>query len=415
MNRGADNAADYYPVSVFRKKYLNPELVKRTIETGSFERAFAELSRSGAKKVERKSVTQLLPPKVEWLTPQSRAIETAENTITVKAKITSDSELTGVKLLLNGRTFATERGMKKVRRESDYIRWIEHEIALNPGDNELTIFAENVNSSVNSEGRLVTYNVEKEEWMKPNLYMVSIGVSDYEIGDIGLDYPDDDARAMSRMFRNQKGMLFNNVTIKELYNRDATQDNILDVLDWLERNTTQKDVAIVFVASHGYNDSRGNYYILPSDGNPDKLRRTGVSWHDFSDILGNLPSRVLLFLDTCHSGQLGSNLIAMRGAVDNTEAIRELSSDENGVVILAASTGREYSQERAEWGHGAFTKALIEGLEQGKADYSGDGIIHLRELDVYLSERVKTLTGGVQHPTTQKPSTISRLPLYQIK
>ncbi|MCH8272420.1 MAG: hypothetical protein IIB41_04100 [Candidatus Marinimicrobia bacterium] len=45
-----------------------------------------------------------------------------------------------------------------------------------------------------------------------------------------------------------------------------------------------------------------------------------------------------------------------------------------------------------------------ESFEMGKADYSGDGIIHLRELDVYLSERVKTLTNGAQHTTTQKRS-----------
>lgn len=33
------------------------------------------------------------------------------------------------------------------------------------------------------------------------------------------------------------------------------------------------------------------------------------------------------------------------------------------------------------WEHGAFTKALVEAMEEGQADYSGDGIILLRELD----------------------------------
>ncbi len=73
------------------------------------------------------------------------------------------------------------------------------------------------------------------------------------------------------------------------------------------------------------------------------------------------------------------------------------------------------SLEHPDWGHGAFTKALIEALEKGQADYSKDGMINLREMDLYIAERVEVLTKGEQHPTTQKPSTISRFPIVQVK
>lgn len=173
---------------------------------------------------------------------------------------------------------------------------------------------------------------------------------------------------------------------------------------------------MVFVASHGYNDKKGNFYILPVKGDPGKLRVTGVSWYEFSDILGNLPSKVLLFLDTCHSGQLGIKMLTMlRGQDDVTDILREISSDENGVIVFSASTGKESSMESSEWKHGAFTKAILEGLENGKADYNNNGIIHVRELDNYLAERVKKLTKGNQHTTTLKPSTISIMPIYKIK
>lgn len=178
--------------------------------------------------------------------------------------------------------------------------------------------------------------------------------------------------------------------------------------------TEQKDVAVIFLAAHGVNDNKGNFYVLPTDGNPDKLRVTSIDLGDFKKTLGDLPSRVLLFLDTCHSGQLGRNLYTLRG-VDNTEALRELASDEYGVMIMAASTGKESSQERAEWQHGAFTRALLNGLEIGMADRSGDGIVHMHELDDFVTEEVKKLTGGLQHPTTQKPSTISRFPIFQLR
>ena len=182
----------------------------------------------------------------------------------------------------------------------------------------------------------------------------------------------------------------------------------------MDKEATQNDVVVVFAAGHGYN-YRGDYYILPVDGDPEKLRSSAVRWDDFADILGNLPSRVLLFLDTCHSGGFAAGLLAKtRGAPDTTEAIRELTSEEYGVVVMAAATSNELSSERKEWGHGAFTKALIEGLEEGLADTSGDGIIHVRELDRYVATRVKQLTGGKQHSITVRPPSISSFPIFQL-
>jgi len=59
--------------------------------------------------------------------------------------------------------------------------------------------------------------------------------------------------------------------------------------------------------------------------------------------------------------------------------------------------------------NGAFRKALVE-VHTGVADYTGDGIITLNMLDLYLSERVKKLTEGQQTPTTTKPETIQEFP-----
>jgi uncharacterized caspase-like protein len=80
---------------------------------------------------------------------------------------------------------------------------------------------------------------------------------------------------------------------------------------------------------------------------------------------------------------------------------------------MAASTGAEYSLEHADWGHGAFTLSIVEGLEKHKADIREDGTIYIRELDFYVAERVKELTENMQHPTTQKPSSISLMPVVK--
>ena len=95
---------------------------------------------------------------------------------------------------------------------------------------------------------------------------------------------------------------------------------------------------------------------------------------------------------------------------DVVQISNDLGSAENGVVVFASSTGAQYSLENPSWKNGAFTEALVEGLN-GKADYTKDGAISINELDLYLSERVKKLTQGKQTPTTTKPMTIQDFPV----
>ena len=105
-----------------------------------------------------------------------------------------------------------------------------------------------------------------------------------------------------------------------------------------------------------------------------------------------------------------------RGVTDINMLVNDLSSTENGVVTCASSTGRELSQEDLSWGNGAFTKALIEGLgasgAKARADIGGKGVITTAALDYWVSERVKELTRGSQHPVMIPPSTVPDFPMF---
>jgi uncharacterized caspase-like protein len=90
--------------------------------------------------------------------------------------------------------------------------------------------------------------------------------------------------------------------------------------------------------------------------------------------------------------------------------VRDLVTDEYGVVVMASAMGREFSVESNEHRHGCFTLAVVEGLS-GKAERSKDGAIYLHKLDGYVTDRVKELTKGQQHPVTAKPSSIRSFPL----
>ena len=87
---------------------------------------------------------------------------------------------------------------------------------------------------------------------------------------------------------------------------------------------------------------------------------------------------------------------------DVNGVLNELSSPEYGLVVLASSTGKQFSLEDASWGNGAFTKALVEGLS-GQADLKKRGRITHKMLDFYVSDRVDELTKGKQTPVNPSP------------
>jgi uncharacterized caspase-like protein len=104
-----------------------------------------------------------------------------------------------------------------------------------------------------------------------------------------------------------------------------------------------------------------------------------------------------------------------RGNVDIDGVINDFVTAENGVVVFASSKGKEVSLERDDWQNGAFTKAVIEGLHEGKANLLNTGKITASMLDVFVAERVKQLTGGRQHPVMTKPDTVPDFPIAIVR
>jgi uncharacterized caspase-like protein len=152
------------------------------------------------------------------------------------------------------------------------------------------------------------------------------------------------------------------------------------------------------------NDESGKYVFLPHDADMEKLLLTGVSVLDIESTISSLRGKTLFFVDTCHSG----NVIGGR-KVDRPDVnglINELASPERGAVVFAASTGTQSSIEDPRWSNGAFTKALVEGLN-GKADYGTPGRITVTGLELWIENRVPELTQDQQTPMSQKPGPVT--------
>ena len=247
-----------------------------------------------------------------------------------------------------------------------------------------------------------------------DLYVLAIGVSEYGRPDYNLGLPAKDARDFASTMKAQEGKQYRRVIVRTLTNREATRANITREFDWLRSSVGPNDVAMLFMAGHGLNDAAGQYFFLPHDAQHERLLSTAVSQDAIVSTLSKIRGRTLFFVDTCFAGNsLGALRQGGRKTGKTEKMMNDLSSSENGVVVFASSTGQEESEEKAEWGNGAFTKAVIDGLG-GKADFMRAGRVTFAGLNLFVSEEVVRITNGRQRPVFISPRGIPDFALSRL-
>lgn len=430
VDESATSMSRFYKSSVFASKFHKPETVKQTIQLGSFTIAEEKLKVEEAVKEEEVKAEEIAKkkeliknaPSIRWITPELISTIHNQGKYSIKAMVKSTSKINMVKILVNGRPYPKNRGVAIPKSVGEFDLLIEQDLILNSVVNDVRIFVSNEDAKLVSEKRIINLEGVDNRGAgrslqvinysdRPDLHILSIGVSDYANSDYDLNYADDDAESISKVFKTLGTQAYKDIKVTTLLNEDADKASIVNAFSALKSIVQPKDMVVVFIASHGINN-KGEFFLLPHDADLINAPEIVVSWEDITNTLSHLPSNVLVMIDACRSGQLGVNL--SKYDANNTEALRNATNDENGLVLMAAATGSESALETSDWGHGAFTLAVLEGIEKGKADIKPDGTIFLRELDFYVSERTIELTNNAQHPTTQKPSTISRLTIINL-
>jgi uncharacterized caspase-like protein len=106
---------------------------------------------------------------------------------------------------------------------------------------------------------------------------------------------------------------------------------------------------------------------------------------------------VLVLLDACHSG--ATSFEGSSQAVDAAVLRRELAAA--NVTLLTSSGTSEVSLEDDAWQYGAFTRALLDALNDPAADTNHVGLINATALAHYVARDVSSLTGGKQNPDVE--------------
>lgn len=235
----------------------------------------------------------------------------------------------------------------------------------------------------------------------PRGYAVVVGIAKYsKWPESELLYPERDAEAIYSTLISEEGGNFRAENVRRLIGDRATLADLKrEIVEWLPSVAKEDDRVLIYFAGHGIVHD-GKAYLAPADIDPKNIGGTAFPM----DVLGEVMARKVkakwkvLLTDSCHSG-------AITPPADAGTMNQALKTLDRSLFSLTASRDRELSREHPDWGggHGIFTYYVVKGLD-GAADENRDGIVNADELAEYVRREVRSATGGLQNPTSDRAS-----------
>uniref|UniRef100_UPI00404A1152 caspase family protein n=1 Tax=Fulvivirga sp. TaxID=1931237 RepID=UPI00404A1152 len=281
-----------------------------------------------------------------------------------------------------------------------------YSVNLTNGNNEFKIVVKNF-QKIESAGDKLKVKYVGEIMATSSLYILSVGINTYKNPGYNLNYAQPDAKSFTNKVIGNSSKMFKNVRKTEIYDTEATKENIIKGFESIISQAKPEDVFVFYYAGHGTLDEENDneYYLVPTNitklyGDPQQLQDKGISATELKGYLAEVKSqKQLILMDACHSGGAIKSM-GVRAAASEEKAIVQLARA-SGVVMLASSGTQQFATEFEVLQHGVFTYALLEALD-GAAD-SGDEKVTVNELKIYMDERVPELSrqygGQEQYPT----------------
>lgn len=208
----------------------------------------------------------------------------------------------------------------------------------------------------------------------------------------GAPYARADAETMRDYLVRVVGVPEENVAVKT--DDRATRADLGEAFeDWLPARVQPGQQVFVYYAGHGApGDDGKEAYLVPYDGNPGNLRKSGYPLRQLYRALDRLPTaNVNVILDACFSG-VGERSVMARGARALVRVEENAIAGGARAVVLASSRADQMSLSYGEKRHGLFTYYLFRAL-RGEADGDRDGAVTLRETFAYVSAQVRQQAG----------------------
>lgn len=171
----------------------------------------------------------------------------------------------------------------------------------------------------------------------------------------------------------------------------ATRDAIVAGLKRLADRTNRKSTVFVYFSGHGMQDSEGNAYLMPVDGDAasdQTLRTTAIGGPELSALLKAIPARRLtVVLDCCRASALVPRDVRRQTKLPTDRLLALASGD--GRAVFAASRDDGYAWVVPGAQNGIFTGHLLDGLK-GAAYVAGDSVL-VCDLFFYVQRKIAAM------------------------
>lgn len=395
VNRGEEKEAEFYTSDRFSHTLFRPDVIREIIKVGSEEQVLEKFGLAGI------NIEDILPPTIIFAGDTSLAVD--EGTIPLEFRVThpQDQPLSKVWILINEIPVwewnADDPG--EYDPASDEILFKIDDLLLTPANNKIVVMARTKLSQSNrldievysrldevdelGRGSGPT-SAKKVKRIRPNLYLLAVGVSNYKYGKgrvkgekplpgvlYNLNFAEKDAIAINQIFQSLKGESFAKVETTVLTDAEATNTNINKAVKALgktielrareKRQNKQiaRDVVVIFMAGHGVKID-GDFYFMSHEAKPGSVKTTSVKMLDIGEVINGYKAEIVMLTDACHSGQIGDNF--------NNRELTKSWKEINGraQVIFSATTADRVSIEHPDWGHGAFTRGILDVINENK-------------------------------------------------
>jgi dipeptidyl aminopeptidase/acylaminoacyl peptidase len=413
LNRGKDEAGDFYRAVQFERVLYRPDLVDEAFRSRG--RPPAGPARRAQPKFDVSQLESIAPPRVrlEPVGSMRRGEDgRIRGTLRIAARATALPMLEYTVFVNNVPvTPARDRAIPSARRASFAT---DAAIALDPGENRVRIEISTGTSLAFAETHLDVGGPPGEVPPRGNLYVLAVGVNEFpQLKNADLKFAARDAQEVAKALGRTGARHFRNVytrSLSDLGESKPDRSRIVEALEFLA-DAEADDTVVLFLASHGVSDAAGNYYFLPRDArSADVLAVTRgtdadapslMRWDVIATALRRTAGRRVLIVDTCHAR-------SVEGRAD-LQSLAKRSAASRFALVLA-SQAHEESQEYPPAGHGLFTYALLQGLG-GAADANADGLITLEEAfrhAVPIVEGLRDRSIGEQTPQLVAPDPLGR-------
>lgn len=256
-------------------------------------------------------------------------------------------------------------------------------------------------------------SVVKAQIQKPELFLLSVGVEQYQDTSLNLNFCADDATDLATALQMQTD-LYDVIEAKVLVNAQATRAAVRAELDAYKKKVTPNDLFVFIFSGHGIEDA-----LAPFDYNNTDPIGSSLNKEDLRQKLNALGCNYLVLLDACHSGSFTKQVLGkgLLNPSDDARVVEQASrklaealadTDKNAIVVSSTASD-QMSFECERCAHGYFAQAVLDCIAGNsitdpltgrvispQADLNG--FLGMLGFESYLAEAVRIKTNDQETP-----------------